>query len=230
MPFMLQTLLESPPNWCGLAGASLCLAATAAQALPFQGGVAATLLTVAGYGVGFGMGCLVFGPPRRRQASGSGSAPVAGDTKLQMLAALAGVRQTVHLNTRKRLPKELRSRVLALCAQIEQLLAQWEASKGSLSFEDGFHARHIAVKYLPEALQTYLSIPRKFASTEPVANGLTARQVFEATLDDLAAKVKSLRDALAHNEAQALVNHSTFLSDKFRGGAEGGPRPRIARD
>ncbi len=210
-------LLESPANWCGLGLGVLCLAATGAQALPFSGGMAAVLITLAGYLAGFGIGCLVFGVPKlRRDARSVPGSSVPGDAKRQMTMALANIRQTVHLNTQKRLPKELRGKVLALCAQIEQLLTQWEASKTDLGFEDGFHARHIAVKYLPEALQTYLSIPRRFATTEPLANGKTAREIFEATLDDLGGKVRQLKDALAHQEAQSLLDHSSFLNRKFK--------------
>ncbi len=210
-------LLESPANWCGLGLGVLCLAASGAQATPFSGGIAAIGVTGVGYAVGFLLGCLVFGLPRlRRGADSMPTSSVQGDAKRQMMASLASIRQTVHLNTQKRLPKELRGKVLTLCTQIEQLLAQWEASKSDLGFEDGFHARHIAVKYLPEALQTYLSIPRRFATTEPLANGKTARETFESTLQDLGGKVRELKDSLAHQEAQSLLDHSSFLNRKFK--------------
>jgi len=39
--------------------------------------------------------------------------------------------------------------VLELCTALEQLLNQWERSKGALSLQEGFHARHLAISYLP---------------------------------------------------------------------------------
>ena len=56
-------------------------------------------------------------------------------------------------------------------ATLDGLLAQWERSKGALSLQEGFHARHIALSYLPEALKTYLSIPPQFAATRVLRDG-----------------------------------------------------------
>lgn len=79
-----------------------------------------------------------------------------------------------------------------------------------------FHARHIALTYLPDALRTYLSIPQQFAMSKRLTNGRTAQETFTATLDDLQHKVTQLSEDLATQDAQAFLNHSQFLQEKFK--------------
>ena len=85
-----------------------------------------------------------------------------------------------------------------------------------MSLEEGFHARHIALSYLPDALKTYLSIPKEFAATKKLANGMTAQETFAATLTELGQKVAQLGEDLASQDAQAFLNHSQFLKEKFK--------------
>jgi hypothetical protein len=98
---------------------------------------------------------------------------------------------------------------------LEGLLHQWERSKGQLSLQDSFHARHIAISYLPEALNTYLSIPAGFATQRVLENGKTAQDTFKDTLQELEAKVRELGDDLAAQDAHAFLVHSKFLNQKF---------------
>ena len=81
--------------------------------------------------------------------------------------------------------------------------------------QDSFHARHIAISYLPEALNTYLSIPAGFATTRVLENGKTAQDTFKDTLAELETKVRQLGDDLASQDAQAFLTHSKFLHQKF---------------
>jgi hypothetical protein len=69
---------------------------------------------------------------------------------------------------------------------------------------------------LPDALKTYLSIPKEFAATKKLSNGLTAQDTFRTTLDDLGQKVSQLAEDLASQDAQAFLNHSQFLKEKFK--------------
>jgi hypothetical protein len=138
-----------------------------------------------------------------------------GDARTSMLTALNAVRQLVDYNPQGRLPASLQAKVLDLCKQLTLLLDQWERSKGQLSLEEGFHARHIALSYLPDALKTYMSIPQQFAMSKRLDNGQTAQETFNATLDDLIRKVAQLSEDLATQDAQAFLSHSQFLHEKF---------------
>ena len=74
---------------------------------------------------------------------------------------------------------------------------------------------HIAISYLPDALNTYLSIPPQFATKKLLSNGMTAQATFEGVLTELEAKVEQLGDDLAGQDAQAFLRHSEFLTQKF---------------
>jgi hypothetical protein len=208
----LLRLVASPANWCGLGLASIVLVLKALGLLGALGlGVA-----VLGYAAGFVIGGLWLGFP-------SGKAPEwealqfsdEGDAREAMERALGGVRRLTEYNPESRIPASLQARVLELCRSLEGLLQQWERSRGTLSLQDSFHARHIAISYLPDALNTYLSIPVAFATTKVLDNGKTAQDTFKDTLAELETKVRQLGDDLASQDAQAFLTHSKFLHQKF---------------
>ena len=141
--------------------------------------------------------------------------PHEGDAREAMSRALSGERGLVEYNPENRLPASLQANALNLCKSLESLLSQWERSKGVLSLQEGFHARHIAISYLPDALKAYLSIPAQYASSRVLHDGKTAQEIFRDTLAELEGKVKELADDLASQDAHAFLVHSRFLHDKF---------------
>lgn len=210
---LITRILTSPANWCGLGLASVVLGLQGAGLLGHTLGLG---LAALGYGAGFAVGGLWLGFPSSKEP---GWTPLVfsddGDTRAAMERALGGVRELVEQNPGKRFPPALQSRVQALCQGLDALLVQWEGSKGTLTLQDSFDARHIAIRYLPEMLNTYLSIPAEFASTKVLDNGRTAVATFQATLGELEAKVRQLREDLASQDAQAFLVHSRFLNQKF---------------
>ena len=209
----ISQFLQSPANWGGL-GLSTTALVLSSLGLTQWG---ASALALVGYAAGFGIVGLWFGFPK---LTGNPWDTLEfedqGDARTSMVNALHSVQQMVNYNPQGRLPEGLQRTVLDLCKQLERLLDQWERSKGQLSLEESFHARHIALTYLPDALKTYLSIPQQFAMTKPLANGHTAQEIFKATLDDLSHKVAQLSEDLASQDAQAFLNHSQFLQEKFK--------------
>jgi hypothetical protein len=204
--------LQSPANWLGLGLAMIILILKSLGFLGFSGLALAALA----YTAGFIIGSLWWGFPKLR-----GSAWDAlefsdeGDTREVMARALSGLRDVVKNNPENRLPTLLQTKVLQLCDALDQLLAQWEHSKGALSLQESFHARHIAISYLPEALKTYLSIPSSYAASHVMDNGKTAQDTFDSTLAELQGKVLELGNDLAEQDSQAFLSHSRFLKDKF---------------
>ena len=208
----IGNFLQSPANWGGIGLATLALVLSSVGLTQVGAGALALL----GYAAGFGVGGMWFGFPKW-----SGNPWDAlefedqGDARTSMLTALNAVRQLVDYNPQGRLPASLQSKVQDLCKQLTLLLDQWERSKGQLSLEEGFHARHIALSYLPDALKTYMSIPQQFAVSKRLGNGQTAQETFNATLNDLTRKVAQLSEDLATQDAQAFLSHSQFLHEKF---------------
>lgn len=208
----ISHFLQSPANWGGIGLSSLALVLSSLGLTQWGAGALALL----GYAAGFGVAGVWFGFPKWSATPWDALAfEDQGDARTSMLTALNAVRQLVDYNPQGRLPESLQRKVLDLCQQLGLLLDQWERSKGQLSLEESFHARHIALTYLPDALKTYLSIPQQFAMTKPLDNGRTAQETFHATLDDLSHKVTQLGEDLATQDAQAFLNHSRFLQQKF---------------
>jgi hypothetical protein len=208
----LFRILVSPANWCGLGLATVVLVLKALGLV----GVAGLPLTLGGYVAGFVAGGLWGGFPKLAGPMWDAlEFSDEGDTREAMGRALSGVRSLVEYNPENRLPASLQASALNLCKSLEALLSQWERSKGALSLQEGFHARHIAISYLPDALKAYLSIPVQYASTRVLQDGKTAQDIFRDTLADLEGKVRQLADDLASQDAHAFLVHSQFLHDKF---------------
>ena len=210
----LARILVSPANWAGLALATAVLVLKALGLV----GIAGLPLALLGYAAGFAAGGLWLGFPKLAGPAWDADAlefDDAGDAREAMGRALRGVRGLVQFNPDNRLPASLQAKVLELCSSLEALLSQWERSKGALSLQEGFHARHIAISYLPDALKTYLSIPAQYANSRPIQDGKTAVDIFRATIVELEAKVGQLADDLAGQDAHAFLAHSQFLHDKF---------------
>lgn len=209
----ISRFLQSPANWCGMGLSSVALLLSSLGLAQWGAGALALL----GYMAGFSVGGLWFGWPQWRVNPWDELAfEDQGDARSNMLNALQAVQQLVQYNPEGRLPAHLQRQVLDLCGQLRALLEQWERSAGQLSLEEGFHARHIALSYLPEALKSYLSIPPQFAKTKVLSNGHTAQDLFNSTLHDLSRKVSQLGEDLAAQDAQAFLNHSQFLHEKFK--------------
>jgi hypothetical protein len=224
----LTRILTSPANWSGMTLAIVVLVLKGVGLVGFAG----LPLALLGYVAGFVGGGLWFGFPKLKGPAWDEEAlefSDDGDAREAMGRALRAVRGLVQFNPENRLPASLQAKVLDLCTSLERLLSQWERSKGALSLQEGFHARHIAISYLPDALKTYLSIPAQYASTRVIADGKTAVDIFRGTLVDLEGKVAQLADDLASQDAHAFLAHSRFLHEKF--GVQGvvpAPAPALA--
>lgn len=206
-------ILTSTANWCGLALAAVPLVLKAAQML----GPVAFVLALVGYAVGFGAGGALFGFPRLGTRAWEADLTFfdTGDVRRNIETAIEGIRALVQSNPEDRLSQALRARTLEICVKLEALLQQWESTKGALSLEEEFHARHIALSYLPDALRGYLAIPKSFAAERVLDNGRTAHDTLALTLDELSGKVGQLQDDLASQDAQAFLSHSRFIDNKF---------------
>jgi hypothetical protein len=212
----VSLFLQSPANWSGLATGTASLALSGLGIATWGGSIGALGLAAIGYGAGFGIGGLWLGFPKLNGNPWDGlEFADEGDARTSMQNALYSVKQLVEYNPNNQLNASLQTKVLELCKKLTTLLEQWDYSKGSLSLEESFHARHIALRYLPDALKTYLSIPKEYATTKVLSNGKTAEDTFKLTLQELCTKVDELTNDLANQDAEAFLNHSKFLNHKF---------------
>jgi hypothetical protein len=207
-------VLFSPANWIGTS------LAAGTVAMVGMGWLAASWLPIGAlaYGAGFAVGGVWFGWPKLSGPDWSElSFADDEDTRAATTRALAAIRRLVEANPGRRLSANTGIKLNKLCDSIEAMLKQWEKASDGLSLEDTFHARNIALRYLPEALQRFWTIPVNLAHTKQLENGLTADATLGQTADDLTAKVNALSEALAAHDTQAFLDHSKFLSEKFSG-------------
>lgn len=204
--------VASGPNLIGLGLASVVLVLKGMGYL----GAPGLAVAVMGYAAGFVAGGMWLGFPSLKAPTWEAlQFSDDGDAREAMERALHGVRGLTQYNPEGRLPASLQTRVLELCTSLEGLLQQWERSRGQLSLEDSFDARRIAITYLPEALNAYLSIPAQYARTRVLANGKTALDTFSDSIVELQGKVNQLGEDLASQDARAFLEHSQFLRTKF---------------
>ena len=84
-----------------------------------------------------------------------------------------------------------------------------------------------ATSYLPEAVGSYLRLPRDFADRRVVAQGKTSLMLLCDQLDLLGGTLAQISDAGSRQDARARVAHGQFLAEKFGASSlelpDGGP-------
>ena len=75
--------------------------------------------------------------------------------------------------------------------------------------------RRTATTYLPDALSTYLALPRAYAEREPIQNGRTPHDVLMEQLSLMEAQTHRMAKDLMDRNSQDLVTHGRFISDRY---------------
>jgi hypothetical protein len=123
--------------------------------------------------------------------------------------ALGKLLNTIH----GKVPLEIEAKVQSINDTILGILPHYgEFPAGS---PDLFVVGRTATDYLPRALQSYLNLPRVYATTHPVAGGKTSEQVLSDQLDLLGSKLNEVADAVHKKDSDALLANGRFLEEKF---------------
>jgi hypothetical protein len=116
-------------------------------------------------------------------------------------------------NVRGKLPRDVQRRVESIVETIDGILPRsGRLARGSPEL---FILQRTARDYLPTALESYLNLPRAYATVHPLEDGKTARQVLEDQLDLLGEQMDQVADAVAKNDADRLMAHGRFLAERF---------------
>jgi hypothetical protein len=75
--------------------------------------------------------------------------------------------------------------------------------------------RQTALSYLPEALNSYLAIPRIFAERRPVQDGKTAHDLLMDQLNLMDTRLDEVADSIAKNDTERLMANVRFLQERF---------------
>ena len=115
------------------------------------------------------------------------------------------------VRVRSQLPADVASKLERIQATILGILPRAE----DLGPEELFVVRRTAVDYLPVAIDSYLRLPRPYATQHPIAAGKTALQLLNDDLDLMETKLGDISEAIHRKDSDALIAHSRFLDEKF---------------
>jgi hypothetical protein len=84
-------------------------------------------------------------------------------------------------------------------------------------FDDNLYTvRETVLRYLPETLANYVTLPRAFRATRVLKDGKTARDLLTEQLTVLDEQLKEVVANAARGDAEALIANGRFLATKFQ--------------
>jgi hypothetical protein len=84
-------------------------------------------------------------------------------------------------------------------------------------FDDNLYTvRETVLRYLPETLANYVTLPRAFRATRVLKDGKTARDLLTEQLTVLDEQLKEVVANAARGDAEALIANGRFLAAKFQ--------------
>ncbi len=123
--------------------------------------------------------------------------------------ALEALLRRIHRNV----PSDVEAKVQGIAATIEGILPRaGELAAGS---EQLFILQRTATDYLPTSLESYLDLPRAYATVVPVRGSKTAKQLLVEQLDLLQQQMDEVADAVAKSDVNRLLAQGRFLEERF---------------
>lgn len=107
--------------------------------------------------------------------------------------------------------------VLAKVQNIQQIIYGILPRTGSLpaGSPELFVVQRTASDYLPTALESYLNLPRAYATLQPVQDGKTPKQLLMDQLTLLESKMTEVADDVHQNDTDRLLANGRFLEERF---------------
>jgi hypothetical protein len=133
-------------------------------------------------------------------------APTADD----IAASLDGVEKLVADSA---VPTVVRVRAMKVVTTVRSTLPRLNLL--GLGSYDAYSVVATATDYLPEAIGSYLRLPRDWADSRPVEGGKTALLLLIDQLDLLGSTMDAIYNAANTTDAAALITHGRFLTAKF---------------
>jgi len=115
---------------------------------------------------------------------------------------------------RGRVADDLYARVQSIQGSILATL-EVEGRAGDTVDPNVYLIRQTALSYLPEALSTYLRLPRVMAERRRVADGRTPHDVLLDQLDLMDRRLADVADDMARHDSDRLLANGRFLAEKF---------------
>jgi hypothetical protein len=107
--------------------------------------------------------------------------------------------------------------VFAKVQSIQQIILGILPRSGALppGSPELFVVERTATDYLPTALESYLNLPRAYATLHPVQDGKTPKQVLMDQLTLLESKMSEVAEDVHRNDTDRLLANGRFLEERF---------------
>jgi hypothetical protein len=107
--------------------------------------------------------------------------------------------------------------VFAKLLNIQQIILGILPRSGALppGSPELFVVERTATDYLPTSLESYLNLPRAYATLHPVQDGKTSKQVLMDQLTLLESKMGEVADDVHRNDTDRLLANGRFLEERF---------------
>ena len=107
--------------------------------------------------------------------------------------------------------------VLAKVQSIQQIILGILPRSGALppGSPELYIVQGTATDYLPAALESYLNLPRAYATLHPVQDGKTPKQVLIDQLTLLESKMSEVAEDVHRNDTDRLLANGRFLEERF---------------
>jgi hypothetical protein len=130
-------------------------------------------------------------------------------TGQEIVDAVRGIEQDIE----GRVPAAVTARVHRISRIVQDMVPRLD--RPGIGSRQAHTVVATATSYLPEAVGSYLRLPRDFADRRVVAQGKTSLMLLCDQLDLLGVTLAKISDAVSHQDADALVAHGAFLAEKF---------------
>jgi hypothetical protein len=90
-----------------------------------------------------------------------------------------------------------------------------EGTAGDRADPNVYLIRQTALAYLPDALSTYMRMPRVMAERRAIAGGRTPHDVLLDQLDLMDRRLEDVADDIARHDSDKLLANGRFLAEKF---------------
>jgi len=107
--------------------------------------------------------------------------------------------------------------VLVKVQNIQQIILGILPRSGALppGSPELFVVERTATDYLPTSLESYLNLPRAYATLHPLQDGKTAKQALMDQLSLLESKMTEVADDVHRNDTDRLLANGRFLEERF---------------
>jgi hypothetical protein len=186
-----------------IAGTLLALGGLGLYFLGITGGLLALPIVAALYAIGY-----LLVPPERGLRLNLDAAQDAGQIRAGLDRLLNSIRGRVADDIYARV-ETIRDSIL-VTLPLEGGGASVDASDPNV-----YLIRQTALNYLPQALDSYLAVPRLYAERRAVADGRTPHDVLLDQLNLMDTKMREVAEDVVAHDSERLLAHGRFLQERF---------------